>query len=101
MGHRFADPQQCAYWHLPELVQVPMKEGFRAAGAEQAMTIVQFDKMAQDDRAEYVSELVSGAEKVLTDEGKRIRPQKLKAFSRPMRLMAILQYEQDPNARRL
>jgi hypothetical protein len=36
----------------------------------QAMQIQQFDKMAQDDRAEYVSELIQGAEKVLTDEGK-------------------------------
>ncbi len=38
--------------------------------AAQAMEIQQFDKMAQDDRAEYVSELISGAEKVLTAEGK-------------------------------
>ncbi len=38
--------------------------------AARAMEIQKFDKMAQDDRAEYVSELISGAEKVLTDEGK-------------------------------
>jgi hypothetical protein len=38
--------------------------------AAQAMPIWQFDKMAQDDRADYVSELIQGAEKVLTDEGK-------------------------------
>ncbi len=40
------------------------------SGAAQAMEIQQFDKMAQDDRAEYVSELIQGAEKVLTDEGR-------------------------------
>jgi hypothetical protein len=34
----------------------------------QAMEIRQFDKMAQDDRADYVSGLIQGAEKVLTDE---------------------------------
>jgi hypothetical protein len=38
------------------------------SGTAQAMEIRQFDKMAQDDRAEYVSELVSGAEKVLTGQ---------------------------------
>lgn len=37
----------------------------------QAMEIRQFDKMAQDDRAEYVARwLIQGAEKVLTDEGR-------------------------------
>jgi hypothetical protein len=40
------------------------------AGAAQAMEIRQFDKMAQDDRADYVSALIQGAEKVLTDAGK-------------------------------
>lgn len=40
------------------------------SGAAQAMEIRQFDNMAQDDRAEYVSELIQGAEKVLTDEGR-------------------------------
>jgi hypothetical protein len=34
------------------------------------MEIWQFDKMPQDDRAEYVLELIQGAEKVLRDEGK-------------------------------
>ena len=38
--------------------------------AAQAMEIQQFDKMAQDDRADYVSALIQGAEKVLTDEGR-------------------------------
>jgi hypothetical protein len=38
--------------------------------AAQAMEIRQFDKMAQNDRADYVSALIQGAEKVLTDEGR-------------------------------
>ncbi len=41
-----------------------------AASAAQAMEIRQFDKMANNDQAEYVSELIQGAEKVLTDEGR-------------------------------
>jgi hypothetical protein len=40
------------------------------SSAAQAMEIQQFDKMSQDDQAEYVSDLIQGAEKVLTDEGK-------------------------------
>ncbi len=40
------------------------------ANPAQAMEIQQFDKMSQDDRAEYVSGLIQGAEKVLTDEGR-------------------------------
>src|ERR1700674_3753072 len=36
----------------------------------QAMEIRQFDKMADQDQAEYVGLLVQGAEKVLTDEGR-------------------------------
>ncbi len=39
-------------------------------GAAQAMEIQQFDKMANDDQAEYVGALIQGAEKVLTDEGR-------------------------------
>jgi len=38
--------------------------------AAQAMQIQQFDKMADQDQADYVVALVNGAEKVLTDEGK-------------------------------
>jgi hypothetical protein len=38
--------------------------------AAQAMEIQKFDKMSQDDRANYVSELIQGAEKILTDDGK-------------------------------
>ena len=40
------------------------------ANLAQAMEIRQFDKMANDDQAEYVGELIQGAEKVLTDEGR-------------------------------
>ena len=40
------------------------------SSAAQAMEIQQFDKMAQDDQAEYVSALIQDAEKVLTDEGR-------------------------------
>ena len=36
----------------------------------QAMEIRKFYEMAQDDQANYVSALIQGAEKVLTDEGK-------------------------------
>jgi hypothetical protein len=39
------------------------------SSAAQAMEIQRFDKMAQDDRAEYVSQLISGAAKVLTGQG--------------------------------
>lgn len=38
--------------------------------AAQAMQIQQFDKMAGQDQDEFIAELVQGAEKVLTDEGK-------------------------------
>jgi hypothetical protein len=40
------------------------------ANAAQAMEIRQFDHMVKDDQAEYVTGLVQGAEKVLTDAGK-------------------------------
>jgi hypothetical protein len=36
----------------------------------QAMQIQQFDKMAGDDRDEYVAELIIGAQKVLNEAGK-------------------------------
>jgi hypothetical protein len=38
--------------------------------AAQAMEIRQFDKMAGQDQDEFIAELVQGAEKVLTAEGK-------------------------------
>lgn len=87
----------------------------------QAMQIQQFDKMAQDDRAEYVSELIQGAEKVLTDEGKSDqaeRVRKLFATNAPnsnisigmsqfMVTLAVLRLndaksvEKNPNAQRI
>jgi hypothetical protein len=38
--------------------------------APQALEIRQFDKMAGQDQDEFIAELVQGAEKVLTDEGR-------------------------------
>jgi hypothetical protein len=35
----------------------------------QAMTIVQFDKMADQDQAAYIGDLIIGSEKVLADQG--------------------------------
>jgi hypothetical protein len=86
----------------------------------QAMEIQQFDKMAQDDRAEYVSELISGAEKVLTDEGSADQAEKVENLftTNPsdsntsigmndfmlilakVRLVDAQRVLQDPNARR-
>ena len=40
------------------------------SGTGQAMEIQQFDKMANDDQAEYAALLSQGAQKVLTAEGK-------------------------------
>jgi hypothetical protein len=36
----------------------------------QAMEIRRFDKMADQDQADYIGDLIVGAEKVLTDEGR-------------------------------
>lgn len=36
----------------------------------QAMSIVQFDKMANQDQSDDIGDLIVGAEKVLTDEGR-------------------------------
>jgi hypothetical protein len=38
--------------------------------AAQTMEIRQFDKMADQDQADYIGDLIVGAEKVLTDEGR-------------------------------
>jgi hypothetical protein len=35
-----------------------------------AMTIQQFDKMAMPDQVEYIADLIDGAQKVLTNDGK-------------------------------
>jgi len=40
------------------------------SAAAQAMTIIRFDKMADDDQDEYVADLVVGAQKVLDDGAK-------------------------------
>ena len=40
------------------------------SGAAQAMLIRQFDKMADRDQADYIGDLIVGAEKVLVDTGK-------------------------------
>jgi hypothetical protein len=34
------------------------------------MTILQFDKLADQDQADYIGDLIIGAEKVMTDAGK-------------------------------
>jgi hypothetical protein len=39
------------------------------SGAVQAMEIRQFDKMADQDQATYIGDLIIGAEKVLADQG--------------------------------
>jgi hypothetical protein len=40
------------------------------SGAAQAMEIRQYDKMADQDQADYVQVLVDGAQKILKDEGR-------------------------------
>lgn len=40
------------------------------ASVAQAMEIRQFDKMADQDQADYIGDLIVGAEKILTDDGK-------------------------------
>jgi hypothetical protein len=39
-------------------------------GSAQAMDIREFDRMADQDQAAYIGDLIVGAEKVLTDQGK-------------------------------
>jgi hypothetical protein len=52
------------------LVAAFMSAAMLIPGAIQAMEIQQFDKMASQDRSDYVADLVLGAEKVLIDEGR-------------------------------
>jgi hypothetical protein len=52
------------------LVATFMSAAMLFPGMAQAMQITQFDKMADQDQVEYIHELISGAEKVLTDEGR-------------------------------
>ena len=51
-----------------------------AACAAQAMEIQKFDKMASEDKGEYVSLLVGGAERVLKDEGRADLAAKVEQF---------------------
>ena len=44
--------------------------GALLSGAAQAVEIRQFDKMATQDRSDYVASLVIGTQQVLTDEGR-------------------------------
>jgi hypothetical protein len=48
------------------------------SGAARAMEIRQFDKMADQDQAEYLGDLIVGAEKVLADAGKPALAAKVK-----------------------
>lgn len=57
-------------WFSRFLAATFMPAAMLLASVAQAMQIQQFDKMANDDQAEYVGELIQGAEKVLTDEGR-------------------------------
>src|SRR5580698_4053068 len=43
--------------------------GFVSASAAQAMEIRQFDKMAAQDRGDYIGLLIVGSQKFLIDEG--------------------------------
>jgi hypothetical protein len=89
--------------------------------AAQAMEIRQFDKMADQDQAEYVGLLVQGAEKVLIDEGRTDLQQQvhqlfstmpsgdsmplgMTEFERNLALARVADAKRvirDPNARRL
>ncbi|HEX3912702.1 MAG TPA: hypothetical protein VHW71_04280 [Steroidobacteraceae bacterium] len=48
------------------------------SGAAQAMEIRQFDKMAVSDQAEYIADLIQGAEDVLNDAAQRDQSEKLR-----------------------
>jgi len=52
------------------LVAAFMSAAMLLPGAVQAMEIQQYDKMALQDRADYVGDLIVGAQKVLIDEGR-------------------------------
>jgi hypothetical protein len=87
----------------------------------QAVAIVQFDKMADQDQAAYIGDLIIGAEKVLADQGNSARAAQVKQlfttknagdadaigmveFERNLaraRLADAKQAETDPNSPRL
>jgi len=91
------------------------------SGPAQAMTIVEFDKMSDDDQNEYVADLVVGAQKVLREAGQYdlvIKVHKLFTDIHPgdkisdgmsdfaillakARVADDLRTQKDPNARRL
>lgn len=52
------------------LVAVFLSAAMFLTSAAQAMEIRQFDKMSGQDQGDYIGDLIVGAEKVLTDEGK-------------------------------
>jgi hypothetical protein len=52
------------------LVATFMSAAMLFTSAAQAMEIWQFDKMADQDQSDYIGDLIVGAEKVLTDEGR-------------------------------
>jgi hypothetical protein len=52
------------------LVAAFMSAAMLLPNVVQAMEIRQFDKMANQDQSDYIGDLIVGAEKVLTDEGK-------------------------------
>ena len=58
------------WWAYPILLVI-------LTNASRAMEIEKFDKMAHEDRKEYVIELIEGAQKVLRDEGHADLPEKV------------------------
>jgi len=103
------------------LVAAFMSAALLLPNMAQSMEIRQFDKMAQQDQHEYISNLFGGAQKVLIDEGRsdlaaKVQklfteipagddiPLGLTEFSRNLdraRLADAKRAAQDPNARRL
>jgi hypothetical protein len=55
---------------LTVLAATVLSASLLVASASQAMEIRQFDKMATQDRSDYVASLVIGTQQVLTDEGR-------------------------------
>jgi hypothetical protein len=77
-----------------------------SASAAQAMTIIQFDKMALQDQADYITALVNGAQKVLTDQRKdeiAVKTYKLMTDVRPGDTIpfGMIQFEENLDRARL
>ena len=67
---------------LKVLAATLLSASLLVASAARAMEIRQFDKMANDDQAEYVADLIQGAQKVLNDSGHSDQAEQLhKLFS--------------------